>query len=319
MWNVNFLSTALDVGVDRQFNKVVAQAVAEALCQYVCGVKSILVRCHDVVIQFYWEGYAQSGQFFHSLFLIFFCFCCIQSDWCFAVFFWQAHFFSYQFNVISTIRSVAQTLHGVEVIFTSQWVNCISSLPVVGQIQTVVHCFTECFVSDSSVPVSIWCAVFILLVEVEVELIGVFGWSCWNQIVIELVVWIRSDGAQLRFAQTDCIDFAGFVQLITNIRRLNHFVSNSIKTCALSIPVHWVFGKYLFITLDIGCHGVASVVPQVFVVNRFVTIWTAQFIDHCLIYWIQTVICAQRVKVWFWSYTLINNCVSIWCFHTNHF
>ena len=64
VWNVNLLSTALDEGVDRQFNKVVAQAVAEALCQYVCGVKSILVGSLNIVIQLYWEGYAQSGQFF---------------------------------------------------------------------------------------------------------------------------------------------------------------------------------------------------------------------------------------------------------------
>ena len=132
MWIQNFLTQALDIGLDVEFNKVVAQTIGEALFQNGCAIQCGLVGSDNVIINFNREGYTQSRQFFHCLFFVFSCFFSINTNRCFTIFFCKTQFFSYQFNIVSTIGGVAQTFHGIEVVLTNHWVNCVGTFKVIG-------------------------------------------------------------------------------------------------------------------------------------------------------------------------------------------
>ena len=315
----NLLIGALDKGLNVQLNIVVAQALGEGLCQYVCAVQCSLAGSGNVEVNAYWEGYALCGQFFHSLFFVLSCFVCVQSYHGLAVEFRQSHFLSYQFGIFGTVRGINKTFHGEEVVFAGHWVNCVGSLVVIREIQSVPPGQSECFVSDCSVPVGIRCAIFVLLVVVQLHLVGVLGWNVWNQVIVQSVVRIFCDGVDSGFAQLNVIDLAGLIQLVCYVVGLYHLGGNGVKAFALGIPVHWVLGEHFFVALDVRGHGVASVVPHVLVVHCFYCICATQLINHALGQWVQSYISSQRVKVWFLSYTVVNNSVVVWGFETYHF
>ena len=319
MWDNYFVTNTLNVCLDVEFYIVIAEAVREHLCNNVCAVQSGLAGCLDVVVNFNWEGNALSSQLFNCLLFVLFCFFSIQSYRCLAIFFSQTQLCSYQIGVVCTIRSINQTFHGVEVVFTAHWVDCVYTFPVVCEVQTIVPGQTECFVCNCSVPVCIWCAIFFHLVVVKDVLIRVFRWNIWNQIIMEFVVRVFCNCIQLSFTKLYIVNVAGFIQLVCNVVGLYHLNSNGIEQFCFSIPVHWVFGEDLFVTLNVRGHGVATIVPHIFVVHGTNSVRTAQLIYHCLRHWVQTNIGSQGIEVWFFGYTVINYSVIIWSFQTNHF
>ena len=318
MWLINFLSGALDIGLDFQFDEVIAQAVGNGLSKNVCTVQRYLVSSCDVVCHRNREGNASSGQFFHCLLFVLFEFFGIQTNHGFTIEIRQAHFFLNEFYIVGTVRGVNQTLHGVEVVFTAHWVNCIDSWIVLREIKSVVDCFSECFVSDRSVPVGIFCAVFIQFVVVKVNLIGIFISRSFNQILVKVVVLIAADGLDVCFCQIGVINLTCLIQLESNVGRLYHLDGNSVEQFAFSIPVCWVFGKGFLIALNVSGHSVAAVVPHGLVVHCFNTV-NAQFIDHALCQWVQTCVCSNSVEIWFWFNAGINNGLRIRYINSNHF
>ena len=147
----------------------------------------------------------------------------------------------------------------------------------------------------------------------------IFSWHLFYHIVVEWIIFIVADCADIAFAQSYFINFAILVQLECYVVRFYHLCGNSIKQFAFSIPVSWVLSKYFFVVLNVCSHGVWTIIPHCSVVHCTNTISAAQFINHCLRHWEQTSIGCYRVKVWFWIGTMIDYSVIIWNFHTNHF
>ena len=318
MWLYNFVSVAGNVGLNVEFDIVITQTIGECLCHYVRRVEGYLVGCGDIVIHFNREGNAQSGQLFDCLFLIFFCFCWVNSGWSITIGFAQTQFLLNQFGVFGAVCGINQALHSIEVVFTNHWVDGIGSLPVIGKVQTVVPGFTECFVRDCSVPVFIRCAVFFFLIVVEVELVRVLGRTCRYHVVIVFVAWIFCDGIDMCLGQVNIVDFSILIQLEGNVVGFNHLDGNCFKTFALGIPVQWVLGENLLVVMDVGGHGVSAVVPHIFVVHRLNASRTAQLFYHCRGNWIQGIVGSKGIKVWFLGNTMVNYSVVIRGFQSDH-
>ena len=263
----NFLTQALNEGLDVQLDEIITKAVGEYLFENVSAVQSSLAGSEDVVICLNREGNSLCTQFFHCLFLVLFCLCLVQSCRGLSILFFHTHCISYQFNIVFAVRGVAQTLHGVVVVLTDHWVDGVESLEVVAQIQTVPPYLTEGVVCDCLVPVVIRCAVILHLVVVEVELEGTFLWSIRYHVVVQRIAWVFCDGVDARFAQTNIVYLAVFVQLVADVAGLGHLKGDCIKKGTILIPVHWVFGVYLLVALQVFGHGVAAIVPHGFVVD----------------------------------------------------
>ena len=73
MWYNNLVVAAGNVGADVQLDIVVAQAIRECLCQYVCAIQSGLAGCRNVIISYNWELYAQCGQLLNRLLFVLLC------------------------------------------------------------------------------------------------------------------------------------------------------------------------------------------------------------------------------------------------------
>src|SRR5699024_9217792 len=212
-----FGTLAGNVGLDVQFDIIIAQAVGERLTKYSRAVQRGLVACCDVVIDTNREGDAQSGQLLNRLLFVLLCLVCIQTDDGLAVHLRQAEFLFHQFGVVGAVRGVNQTLHGEALVFTAHRVDGVESLVVLGQIQSIVPRQAERFVCNRGVPVGIFGTVLSVLVKVEVDLIGVFVRRFFYQIVIELVVLVAADGLEVGLGQVNVVELAGLVQLEGNI------------------------------------------------------------------------------------------------------
>ena len=307
-----------NIGVDVQNNIIIAQTFGEGIFQYVCAVQSGLRRCRNVMVYLNREGYAQCGQFFHCLFLVLFCFCFVYSCRSFTVYF-QTQFFCNQFGVFGTVAGVAQTLHGIEVVFTVHRIDSVAAFPYIGEVQTVVPGQSERFVCDCSVPVGIRCSVLVHLVVVKVILEGVFGSNARNHVIMELVAFVFADGLNVAFGQINVIQLTGLIQLVSNVGRLYHSDGNGIEQGAILIPVHWVFGQNFFVALNVGGHGVAAVVPHIFVVHGFYAVRTAQLVYHALRQRIQTNVSTYGIKVWGRVNTGVNDSLIIRKVNSYHF
>ena len=136
---------------------------------------------------------------------------------------------------------------------------------------------------------------------------------------MEFVVRVFCNCIQLSFTKLYIVNVASFIQLVCNVVGLYHLNSNGIEQFCFGIPVHWVFGEDLFVTLDVGSHGVATIVPHGFIVHGTNSISAAQFIYHALSHWVQSNVRSQRIKVWFFSDAVVDYSVIIWSFQTNHF
>ena len=223
-----------------------------------------------------------------------------------------------QFSIIGTVRSVNQTLHGEVVVFTAHWIDGVKSLVVFTEIQTIVPRQTECFVSNCGVPVGIYRTIFFSLIKVKVNLVGILIGRSFNQLIVIWIIFITADSLQVTFCQVYIIQFARLIQLECYVVGFYHLNGNGIKQLCIFIPVSWVLGEDLFIVLNICSHGIAAIVPHIFVVHSSNTIYT-QFINHCLRHWIQTCIGCNSIKVWFWFDTMINQGIIVRNFYTNHF
>ena len=140
----------------------------------------------------------------------------------------------------------------------------VCSCPVLGQIQTIVPCLTECFICNCLVPVFIYGTISKMLVIVEMELVRVLSGKFFRKLIMELVVFIIVDGSQVCFGQIDVIQFACFIQLITNGQIFYDLDGNGFKTTAFGIPVQRVLGQSLGVVLDVLGQSVSTIVPQAF-------------------------------------------------------
>ena len=106
------------------------------------------------------------------------------------------------------------------------------------------------------------------------ELEGTFLWSIRYHIVVQRIAWVFCDGVDARFAQSNIVYLAVFVQLVADVAGFGHLKGNCIKKGTILIPVHRVFGVYLLVALQVLGHGVAPIVPHGFVVDCPVSFWT---------------------------------------------
>ena len=309
-WSVNFLCCAGNVGFDVQLNIIFTKAVDEALFEDVRAVQSGLVGCGNIVVDTDWEGNAGGGQFLDGLLLILLCFVRVQSGQGLTVFL-NAQFFLYQVSIVGTVGGVDQTLHGVGVVFTAHRVDGVQSGVVLLEVEPVVPGEAEGLVGNCQIPVVVRGAVFVVLCKVEVNLPGIFGRQFFNQIVMELVVFIIIDGGQVALGQCNIIQFPCLIQLESDIGRLYHLDGDCVKKGALGVPIFRVFGLYLFVALNVGGHEVWSVVPHGLVVHRAHAVRAAQLIDHCLRDWEQAGVGCYRVKIWFRVDAMVNDGVII--------
>ena len=118
-----------------------------------------------------------------------------------------------------------------------------------------------------------------------------------HQIIVVLVVGVPRNGGQVAFAQVNIIEVAGLIELEGNIRRLDHLEGNRLKAGAFGVPVERVLGEDLLVALDVGSHGVWTVVPHILIVHRLGRVDAAQLLNHRLGHWVQRLIGGQRVKV----------------------
>ena len=306
-----------DIGLDIQLYKVITQAVRKSLCQNVCAVQSCLVGAGDVVVNADREGDTDGAQLFHRLFFVLSCFVSIQSDRCFPIFLRQTQFLSNQLGVVGAVGGVQQTRHRVEVIFAAERVDGIGSAEGRSQIQTVVPSQTECLVCDGIVPVGVRCAVFLAFVIVEVKLIGTEIVRPLNHLVVVWIALIAADGLDIALGQTHLVDFAGLIQLVCHVAGFYHLDSDCLKAGAIGIPVQRILGQDLFIALNIGGHGVAAVVPHIFVVHRLDSVY-AQLIHQALCQRIQTSVSRYGIKVWFCSRAMVNQSMLVRRFNLDH-
>src|SRR5699024_10219167 len=126
------------------------------------------------------------------------------------------------------------------------------------------------------------------------------------------------DGGQGALGQANVVEVACLIQLERNVGGLYHLDGNSVEQFALGIPVEWVLGENFLVALDVGGHGVWTIVPHVLIVHRLNSIYAAQLIDHALRHWIQGLICSQCIEVWFFSDAGVDDGVVIRNFHSDH-
>ena len=180
----------------------------------------------------------------------------------------------------------------------------------------MIPSLTECFICNCVVPVGIWSSIFLVLIVVKVELIRMFGWNIRDHILIERIIRIVCNCIDSCFTQSNIVYLSAFIQLEADITGFNHLVG--IKQFCFSIPVKRILGEDLFVALQIGCHGIASIVPHGLIVDCFI-VFNTHLINQCLWCWIQAVIGPQRIEIWLWSQTMVNNGIIIRCFKSNHF
>ena len=150
------------------------------------------------------------------------------------------------------------------------------------------------------------------------HLVGVFGRNCRYQVIVIFVVRVSCDGGQRALGQVNVVEVARLEVLERNIGGLHHLNGNGVEQFALGIPVERVLGENFLVTLNVGGHGVWTIVPHVLVVHRLNRVWAAQLIDHCLGNWVQALVNCQGIKVWFFSDAGVGDGVIIRHIDTDH-
>ena len=131
------------------------------------------------------------------------------------------------------------------------------------------------------------------------------------------IVFIAADGLDVAFAQLNIICLTGLIKLIGNIVGFHHLDRDGVKPLAIAVPVSRIRHKQLFISLYIGGHQVTAVVPHIFVVHPLYA-FDSQFVHHALCHRIHTDICHHSIKVWFCCGTMVDQCVVVRRFDSNH-
>ena len=270
-----------DIGFDIQLDVVVAKAVGINLLQHAGVVHDSLVVGGDVKVHLNREGDAQSGQFLDGLLLILFGFVRIQAGNGLTVDFRQSQLLADQLGVVGTVRGVGETGHAVELIFAAERIDRVGAFPVLGQVKSVVPGKAEGLVCDGGVPVDIRCPILQMFVIVKVNLVGAGG-GIFNQIVVVWIFRIVVDSFQVALGEGDGVDFARLIELVHGVVGFHHLDCDGVEKLTVLIPVERVFSEDFLVALYVGGHGVAAIVPHVFVVHGFYTGRAAQFIDHRL-------------------------------------
>ena len=123
------------------------------------------------------------------------------------------------------------------------------------------------------------------------------GRNCRYQVIVVFVVGVPCDGGQVALAQVDIVQIPRLIQLEGHVSGFHHLEGNGVKAGALGVPIEWILGKDFLVALDVGGHGVGSVVPHRLVIHGLGRVDAAQLLDHCLGHWVQRLIGGQRVKV----------------------
>ena len=197
----NLFTQTGNIGFDVQLHVIISQAVRENLLEHICAVQRRLTGSGDVIIDADREGDTQSSQLFYGLFFVLLCFFFVQTNHSLTVWFWQPHFLPYQFGIVSTIRSIDQSFHGVEIVLTNHRIYCVGSLVVLLQIKTVPPRQAKGFVRYCRVPIDIRCTIFKKFVVIQLELIAIFGRYIRNHVIMEFILWVFGNSVNLRLTQ----------------------------------------------------------------------------------------------------------------------
>ena len=149
------------------------------------------------------------------------------------------------------------------------------------------------------------------------ELIGTEVCRPLNHLVVIRIALIAADGHDVGLGQRYLINLARLIQLVCDIGRFNHSDRDGVKASALGIPVRRVFGKHLFVTLNVGGHRIAAVVPHIFIVHRLDSV-DAQLIHQALCQRVHAGVSANGIEVWFFSGAVINQCIIIRRLNVDH-
>ena len=270
-----------------------------------------------MVIHLYREGDAQGGQFLNRLLLILPRQISVNAGRGYAIGFFQPHRFPYQFGVLSAVRGVYQTRHGIEVVFAGKWVDRVGSLPILRQVQAIVPGFAERFICNCGVPVGVLGAVFVVLVVVKVELVGVLGRNCRYQVIVVFVVGVPCDGGQVALAQVDIVQIPRLIQLEGHVSGFHHLKGDGVKAGALGVPIEWILGKDFLVALDVGGHGVGTVVPHRLVIHGLGRVDAAQLLNHRLGHRIERLVGGQGIEVRLLRQAGVDNGVGVRGFQPN--
>ena len=149
------------------------------------------------------------------------------------------------------------------------------------------------------------------------ELVGTEISRPLNHLVVIRIAFIAADGHDVGFGQRYLVDLARLIQLVCDIGRFNHSDRDGVKAGALGIPVRRVFGKHLFVTLNVGGHRIAAVVPHIFIVHRLDSV-DAQLIHQALSQRIHAGVGTNGIEVWFFGGAVINQSIIIRRLNVDH-
>ena len=138
-----------------------------------------------------------------------------------------------------------------------------------------------------------------------------------HQIIVVLVVGVPRNGGQVAFAQVNIIEVAGLIELEGNICRLDHLEGNRLKAGAFGVPVERVLGEDLLVALDVGSHGVWTVVPHILIVHRLGRVDAAQLLNHRLGHRIERLVGGQGIEVRLLRQAGVDNGVGVRGFQPN--
>src|SRR5699024_10499581 len=139
-----------------------------------------------------------------------------QTDHGLAVVSAQAHLLTDQLGEFLAVGVVADAGHGVEVVLALQGVDHVGAGQAGGQVEAAVEALTEGGVGDGLVPVVVGVAVVVDLLVVEVHLIAELVGTLLAQLVVVLVRGVAGDGGQGGLAQSELIQLAVLVQLVSH-------------------------------------------------------------------------------------------------------
>ena len=269
--SADLLRQAGNEGLDVQLDEVVAEAVGEALLQDGGVVQCGGAAGDDEVGGLDGEGDADGAQLLHGLLLQGGDVAAVgtQADHGLAVVLLsvEAHLLGHQSGVLSALRVVAQTLHGVVVVLALQGIDLVVAGEPCLQVQAAVEALTESGVGDGLVPVHIGGAVGVVLLVVEVHGVGSGAGALLTELAVVLVVGVGGDGGDGALVQVHLVQLAVLVELECDGLIGDHGHGQTLEAADVgSIVVVGVGNIALGVALDILFDDIGAAVPHVGVV-----------------------------------------------------
>jgi len=106
--------------------------------------------------------------------------------------------------------------------------------------------------------------------------------------------------------------------LIGYFTGINHLDRNGIEPESIFIPVQGIFCKDLFVAMYVGRHGITAVVPHIGVVHGPDVVRPAEFVDHGLGHWVQTLVKRKGGKVGLRGDAMVNDSIFIRNLYAHH-